>query len=124
MLSSRQLAPLAALFKMIGDPIRIRLLLALAEQEACVCHLERLLGKRQAYISQHLMSLREAGLLSARRSGKYIFYHLKDRNLLNLIHRAVEISGAEIDSNKLVQTDALVNCECPTCTPSKLITIQ
>jgi ArsR family transcriptional regulator len=118
------MASLADMFKMIGDPFRIRLLLALSEQEACVCHLERLLGKRQAYISQHMMILREAGLLSSRRAGKYIFYRLKDHNLLNLLHRAAQITGVKLDSGSSVKENTLANCECPTCTPSKLITIQ
>jgi len=64
MLAAKQSSKISQLFKVMGDPFRVRLLLALAEQEACVCHLERLLGRRQAFISQHLMSLREAGVLS------------------------------------------------------------
>lgn len=116
---------ISQLFKVMGDPFRVRLMLALADQEACVCHLERLLGKRQAFISQHLMSLREAGLLSSRRAGKYIFYSLKDKEVLKLILRAAEIAGlnaAELKTS--LKPGNLSSCECPQCGKSKLITIK
>jgi DNA-binding transcriptional ArsR family regulator len=117
MLSSRQGDHVSDLFKILSDPFRVRLVLALSELEACVCHLERLLGKRQAYISQHLMSLREAGILVSRRDGKYIFYRLKDRRLLSLVRRAAEITGSRFDSIP-AQMKVLSQCECPTCAPS------
>ncbi len=124
MLTATQSNQISQLFKVMGDPFRVRLLLALADQEACVCHLECLLGKRQAYISQHLMSLREAGVLTARREGKYIFYQMKDRRLLRLIRQAAETIGVtDIRKSQSVHTQ-LSKCECPNCEPSNLITIQ
>jgi ArsR family transcriptional regulator len=125
MLTSAHSNEISQLFKVMGDPFRVRLLLALAGQEACVCHLERLLGKRQAYISQHLMNLREAGLLTARRDGKYIFYKLKDRKLLSLIQRTADIvglPGAELKSGPAKNN--LYKCECPHCESGKLISIH
>jgi ArsR family transcriptional regulator len=124
MFSLKQSDRIARLMKLLSDPFRVRLLLALSRQEACVCHLERLLAKRQAYISQHLMVLREEGLLTARRDGKYIFYTLKDRRLLNLFRRAAELTGSTLDSVSVAQKDSLSNCACPTCAPPNLITIQ
>src|SRR5512135_3101176 len=72
---------------------RIAILLAIGSGEACVCHLEAALGWRQAYISQHLMALRKAGILVDRRVGRYVFYKLKDSALLNLITAAARLSG-------------------------------
>jgi ArsR family transcriptional regulator len=124
MLTATQSSQISQLFKVMGDPFRVRLLLALADQEACVCHLECLLGKRQAYISQHLMSMREAGVLTARREGKYIFYRLKDRGLVNLVRRAAEIIGVtELRKTKSRYTH-LSKCECPNCGPARLIAIK
>ncbi len=120
MLTAAPSNEISQLFKVMGDPFRVRLLLALADQEACVCHLERVLGKRQAYISQHLMSLREAGILTARREGKYIFYKLKDRDLLSLLRRAADIVGltkAELTGRPNKKN--VSNCECPNCGPAK-----
>jgi len=124
MLTANKSNEISQLFKAMGDPFRIRLLAALADHEACVCHLECLLGKRQAYISQHLMSLREAGLLIARREGKYIFYKLKDHGLLTLIRRAAGIIGVtDIEKAESINTH-LSKCECPNCGPSKLVAIK
>jgi len=122
MLATTYSNQIGQLFKLMGDPFRVRLLLALTEQEACVCHLECLLGKRQAYISQHLMSLREAGVLTTRREGKYIFYRLKDRGVLTLVRQAAEILGIN-DKGKTKSIDInLSKCECPNCGPALIAT--
>src|SRR5574338_1087534 len=67
---------------------RVALLLAIGRGEACVCHLEAVLGWRQAYISQHLMALRQAGILSDRREGRYVYYRLSDLRFLDLLSAA------------------------------------
>jgi len=100
----------------IQQTARLRILLAIGEGEACVCHLESLLGYRQAYISQHLMALRKARLLDTRREGRFIFYRLGDRQLLELIRmagRAAGLSPAELAA--LTETDPLSQCSCPNC---------
>ena len=100
----------------LGNPFRIRIALALGEQEACVCHLEKLLKKRQAYISQHLMVLREAGLLETRRDGKYIYYRLARPGVRELIQAAAALAG--IDPADFPAYHAplfLEKCECPNC---------
>ena len=58
------------LLSAIGNPVRVQILLAIGKGEACVCHLESLLGLRQAYISQQLMTLRKKKLITSRREGK------------------------------------------------------
>jgi ArsR family transcriptional regulator len=65
---------ISLLLHTLGQPVRIRILLAISDDEACVCHLETMLGLRQAYISQHLMAMRNAGILTTRRDGRFIFY--------------------------------------------------
>ena len=77
----------------IGPQPRLEILLALGTGEACVCHLEAVLGQRQAYISQHLMALREAGIITARREGRFVYYRLQDENLLDLIRSAARLAG-------------------------------
>ena len=68
------LQPIVSLLESFSPLARLEILLLIGAGEACVCHLETRLGYRQAYISQHLMALRQAGLLASRRNGKYIFY--------------------------------------------------
>jgi ArsR family transcriptional regulator len=107
---------IAKLFRNLGQPARLRILMAIGEGEACVCHLEAMLGYRQAYISQHLMELRKEGLLESRRDGRYIFYRLGDTAILELIREAaqiLEISDTTMDA--LIQHKALPQCCCPNC---------
>jgi ArsR family transcriptional regulator len=54
----------AQLFKVLMHPTRLAILEELRGGEQCVCHMESKFGLRQAYISQHLMVLRDAGLVT------------------------------------------------------------
>ncbi len=102
----------------IASPQRIAILLAIGKGEACVCHLETSLGWRQAYISQHLMSLRKADILLDRREGRYVFYRLKDASLLDLITATARLSGLSAESiSALINTQFHPSCECPQCVP-------
>ncbi len=104
------------LLRNISQPARLKILLAIGEGEACVCHLEALLGYRQAYISQHLMAMRRAGILATRRDGRYIFYRLQDKKLLDVIRAAGEASGVpEADIAALTAAQPLPQCCCPDC---------
>jgi ArsR family transcriptional regulator len=98
----------------ISPPPRLAILLAIGDGEACVCHLEAVLGKRQAYISQHLMALRQAEILLDRRDGRFIYYRIANPALLDLIHDAGRLAGVEI----ITPVSAAV-CECPHCAEAK-----
>jgi DNA-binding transcriptional ArsR family regulator len=103
----------------IASPPRVAILLAIGRGEACVCHLEAALGWRQAYISQHLMALRKADILSDRREGRYVYYRLKNASLLDLITGAASLSGLSTESvSALINTSAYPACECPHCAPA------
>lgn len=113
-ISEKIAAPLSA----IASPQRVAILLAIGTGEACVCHLEAALGWRQAYISQHLMSLRKADILLDRREGRYVFYRLKDASLLDLITASARLSGLSAESiSTLINTQMHPSCECPHCVP-------
>jgi len=104
------------ILSVLGNPFRIRLALALAEQEACVCHLETLLKKRQAYISQHLMVLRKAELLETRRDGKFVYYRLSSTAIIDLIRDAAVIAGIDQDKIPALENqEGLEQCVCPHC---------
>jgi DNA-binding transcriptional ArsR family regulator len=64
----------AELLKVLAHPTRLAILEMLRDGEECVCHMTAMLGQRQAYVSQHLMVLREAGLVMDRRDGWNIYY--------------------------------------------------
>ena len=101
---------IAALLQALGQEARLRILLAIGDGEACVCHLEAVLGWRQAYLSQHLMALREAGLVTDRRASRFIFYRLADPRLLGVLHQMAEIQGI-----RLPELAPSPTCDCPNC---------
>jgi ArsR family transcriptional regulator len=68
--------PLDQLFRALADPTRLRLLHLMAEQEICVCYFIEVIGAPQPKISRHLAYLRRAGLVAARRQGKWMHYRL------------------------------------------------
>lgn len=106
-------------FRLLGNPERLRILLVIAEGDVCVCHLETALGFRQAYISQQLMQLRDAGLVTQRREGKHVFYNLSDRRLLELIRQVGRMAGYdEPVGDQLVTPLKLPGCVCPRCCPT------
>src|ERR1700694_2569370 len=67
---------LPGFFQALGDNTRLRLLNLMGEQEVCVCYLVEILGAPQPRISRHLAYLRNAGIVSARREGKWMHYRI------------------------------------------------
>ena len=65
------------LLKALADPIRLDVIHALAQGERCVCDLTGDLNLSQSKLSFHLRVLREAGLLTDRQSGRWIYYRLQ-----------------------------------------------
>ena len=101
------------LFKALNHPVRLAILEVLREDEAYVCHLEAALGQRQAYISQQLSVLREAGIIHDRRDGWNVYYRVKDPKVFDLIDisRQLLFEQAEIVAVTLKPED----CPCPKC---------
>lgn len=102
---------IGSLLKTLGHPIRLRILQEVADGEVCVCHLETQLDIRQALLSQHLMALREAGVLVTRRDGRFIFYRIADQRYLEIIDSTVQITGLKMET----LTTGKKDCDCPKC---------
>ncbi len=98
----------SARFKALGHPVRLQILDLLRRGEACVCHMELELDKRQAYISQQLMVLRESGLVEARKEGMKVFYNLADERLGDLLEQTL----GPIPAGEPV---GLTGCPCEVC---------
>jgi DNA-binding transcriptional ArsR family regulator len=115
---------LAKVMKALAHPARLKILRVLqAHGEACVCHLETVLGYRQAYISQQLMRLREAGLVIDRREGMNVFYTLAGEAVVRMLDVAQETVStlAEAKGRKVEffvpAEGSAVGCTCPHCRP-------
>ena len=65
-------------FRALADRTRLRLLNLLANDEVCVCFLVEILETTQPNISRHLAYLRRAGIVAARREGKWMHYRIVD----------------------------------------------
>lgn len=68
---------LAAVLKIVADPVRLRILTLLSAEQLCVCHLQDALGVRQTLASHHLRALRDAGLVETEPCGRFIYYRLR-----------------------------------------------
>lgn len=77
-LDESQLRHLAATFKLMGDPNRLKLLMALRGGEMCVCDLAAFIGLTESAVSHQLRRLRDARLVHPRREGQILFYRLAD----------------------------------------------
>ena len=71
---------LALFYAALSDETRLRLLSLMQRREICVCYLQEVLKTNQPKISRHLAYLRKAGLVEARRDGKWTHYRLKKHN--------------------------------------------
>jgi DNA-binding transcriptional ArsR family regulator len=76
----------ADIFKLLGDPTRVRLVDALSHGERCVCDLATLIGLTESAVSHQLRLLRGARLVRVRRTGRQAFYSLDDHHVLGLVH--------------------------------------
>jgi ArsR family transcriptional regulator len=68
--------PVDALFRALADRTRLRLLNLIADKEICVCYFVEILKMSQPKISRHLAYLRRAGIVAARRQGRWMHYRL------------------------------------------------
>lgn len=115
---------LAAIMKALGHPVRLQILDELGRDDACVCHLEHVLGQRQAYISQQLTRLRTAGLVIDRREGMNVFYSLANPSIVLLLDEARRtLDSFSDDPYTFHLSEPGSPCPCPKCQQS-LIHIQ
>ena len=97
---------MAALFAALADPTRLRLLNLIGGREVCVCYFVEILRQGQPKISRHLAYLRRAGIVSARREGRWMHYSIRrpEDAAANTILEAVFSTFAE---NKEMQADRM-----------------
>ena len=96
LLDGQTVESVAEVFKLLGDPTRVRLLDALTHGERCVCDLAALVGLSESAISHQLRLLRGARLVRARRAGRLAYYSLDDHHVIGMLHdtkRHVEEAG-------------------------------
>ena len=81
---------LTEVFKLLSDPTRLKIILALKEEELCVCDLATLLRVSRSAISHQLRPLKNLRLVKYRRDGKITYYSLADTHISDLLTVAIE----------------------------------
>jgi ArsR family transcriptional regulator len=102
----------ADLFKTLAHPVRLSILEILRDGEQCVCHMEATLHLRQAYISQHLMLLREAGVLADRRDGWNMYYRVIKPEIFSVLDAMTALAPRRAVT---AHRRASAGCPCPKC---------
>jgi DNA-binding transcriptional ArsR family regulator len=100
------------LLKVLSHATRLAILDILREGEQCVCHMEATLGLRQAYISQQLMILKQAGLLEARRDGLNLYYRVIKPEIFHVLDTLNSVTDMKA---KLPKHKHATVCPCPKC---------
>lgn len=113
---------LVRLFAALADPTRLRLLNLMNGREVCVCYFVEILKQGQPKISRHLAYLRSAGIVSARRDGKWMHYSLErpdDAKAAAVLDAAL----TSIQADTTMQADlARLGRAC--CEPKRFVTLQ
>lgn len=86
MLGEEKLLDLAELFKVLGDPTRIKIIFILFKEEMCVCDIADSLNMTQSAISHQLRVLKQARLVKFRKVGKTVFYSLDDEHISQIFN--------------------------------------
>jgi len=81
---------IADIFKALSDPSRLKIVLALLNQEHCVCDIAVICNQTESAISHQLRILRALKIVKNRREGKIIYYSLDDDHVISLIHMSLK----------------------------------
>ena len=92
----------AEFFRVLGHPIRVRILELLRERERSVGDLQDALGIDSSGTSQHLGALRKAGLVEGRRAGTSVFYRVKDPRTFQLLEVARQILTSHYEDTQAI----------------------
>ena len=89
MLEAETIDSLSKLFKVLGDPTRIKILWTLNVHDLCVLDICEVLGMTKSAVSHQLGTLKEAKLVKARREGKEVYYSLDDEHVKEIFETGI-----------------------------------
>src|ERR1700722_4991185 len=109
-------------FQALGDTTRLPLLNLMGEQEVCVCYFVEILGAPQPKISRHLAYLRSAGIVAARREGKWMHYRIVVPPHIGAAQILKQTLGWLKDEKTMLSDRARLMKAC--CSPSKYASLD
>jgi ArsR family transcriptional regulator len=80
--------------RVLGDPLRLRIVSLLARETLCTTHLVEETGAKQTNLSNHMKVLREAGIVETEPCGRYTYYKLRPEVLAGLSERFAELAAS------------------------------
>lgn len=92
--------------KALADRNRLRILMALTGGELCVCQIIELLGLAPSTVSKHAYILRQAGLVDARKDGRWVHYRLVSREATKIAGAAIKWVGSGLADDNYIRKDA------------------
>ncbi|MHC4618887.1 MAG: ArsR/SmtB family transcription factor [Planctomycetota bacterium] len=92
--------------KALSDQNRVRALMMLSEGELCVCQLIEMLALAPSTVSKHMSILFQAGLVNARKQGRWNYYRLADDDASKGVHQAIRWVQSTLAYNKQIRADA------------------
>ena len=84
-ISDREIERLALTYRILGDPTRLKIVMALKSCEMCVCDIAAFIGLSESAVSHQLRRLRELAIVKHRREGQILYYSLDDDHIDDLI---------------------------------------
>ena len=88
--SEKELDRLSSIYKVLGDPNRLKIVMALKNVEMCVCDLAAFLGLSESAVSHQLRRFKDLALVKSRREGQVIYYSLDDTHVAELLNTGLE----------------------------------
>ena len=76
---------LSLIYKVLGDPSRLKIVMALRRGEMCVCDLAALTGISESAVSHQLRRFKDLSLVKTRRNGQVVYYSLDDKHVVLLL---------------------------------------
>ncbi len=88
--SEKEIERLSSIYKILGDPSRLKIVMALKNVEMCVCDLAAFLGLTESAVSHQLRRFRDLALVKSPRDGQVIYYSLDDEHVAELLNVGLE----------------------------------
>lgn len=94
---SESVKEISEIFSLLGEPARVKILLALMEGELCVYHICEITGGKQSAISQHLRKLKDKNIIKSRKEANQVLYSIADDHIATIVKTALKHRGCKFD---------------------------